>query len=130
MGAVNRGDVVLAVSTGGDSPALAAHIRRKLELTFGPEYGVLAERLGRLRREIAHTVPPAARTELWRALATDEVLGWIADGQAEKVEAYIEALLLETTTDHRPPTTDNKEPRTKNQKHRGQRTENRQSKIE
>ncbi len=103
MATVTRGDVVLAVSTGGDSPALAAHIRRKLETTFGPEYGVLAERLGRLRRALADTVPPAARAELWRALATDEVLGWIAAGQAEKVEAYVEALLagLETTDDGR-----------------------------
>lgn len=96
MGAVSRGDVLLAVSTGGDSPALAALIRRKLETTFGPEYGVLAARLGALRREIGQSLAPAARTQLWRALATDEVLTLIQTGDLAQLEMRIAALLDES----------------------------------
>jgi siroheme synthase-like protein len=95
LGAVQRGDVLLAVSTGGGSPALAAHIRRKLETTFGPEYGVLAARLGALRREIGRSLTPAARTQLWRALATDEMLALIRAGDLAQFEARIAALLDE-----------------------------------
>ncbi|HEY0603345.1 MAG TPA: bifunctional precorrin-2 dehydrogenase/sirohydrochlorin ferrochelatase [Herpetosiphonaceae bacterium] len=95
LGSVTRGDVLLAVATGGDSPALAAHIRRKLEATFGPEYGVLAHRLGTLRREIGHTLSPAARTQLWRTLASDEVLDWLRGGDEARLDRYIETLVAE-----------------------------------
>jgi precorrin-2 dehydrogenase/sirohydrochlorin ferrochelatase len=111
MGAVRRGDVLLAVSTSGDSPALAAQIRRKLELTFGPEYGVLARRLGKLRRDLADTLSSSERTKLWRALATDEVLAWIASGEQARFEAYVNALLEELDYEQR---TENREQRTKN----------------
>lgn len=95
LGSVRRGDVLLAVATGGDSPALAAHIRRKLEATFGPEYGVLAQRLGALRREIGPTLSPAARTQLWRALVSDEVLEWLRSGDEARLERYIATLVAE-----------------------------------
>jgi len=36
---VRRGDLTLAISTGGASPALARKIREELEGRFGPEYG-------------------------------------------------------------------------------------------
>jgi len=36
---VRRGELTLAISTGGASPALARKIREELELHFGPEYG-------------------------------------------------------------------------------------------
>jgi siroheme synthase-like protein len=97
MGAVARGDVLLAVSTGGESPALSAHIRRKLQATFGPEYGALAQRLGELRRDIGDTLPPAARTRLWRALTTDEVLGWLRDGDEARFEEYVRSLIEDRT---------------------------------
>lgn len=95
LGSVMRGDVLLAVATGGDSPALAAHIRRKLEATFGPEYGVLARRLGALRREIGQTLSPTARTQLWRTLASDEVLEWLRSGDEARLDRYIETLVAE-----------------------------------
>lgn len=100
MGAVQRGDVLLAVSTGGESPALSAHIRRKLEATFGPEYGVLARRLGDLRQSVIETVPADERPAFWRALVSDEVLGWLRDGKTEEFQNHVQAL-LETTVKNR-----------------------------
>ncbi len=49
---VSRGDLVIAVSTGGASPALSRRIREDLEEAFGPEYAVLTRILGGLRREV------------------------------------------------------------------------------
>lgn len=43
---LRRGQLQIAVSTGGRSPALAREIRRRLEWAFGPEYADLVERVG------------------------------------------------------------------------------------
>lgn len=44
-----RGDLVIAVSTGGNSPALARRVREELEETYGEEYATLLNILGQLR---------------------------------------------------------------------------------
>lgn len=53
---VRRGDVSVAISTGGTSPALAARLRRKLSRIIGREYGPLADLLARVRPEIRNRV--------------------------------------------------------------------------
>ncbi len=99
LAAVRHGDVLLAASTGGESPALAALIRRKLEQSFGPEYGILAERLGRLRREVGQALPPAVRTRLWRSLATDDVLELVRAQDAAALDRHIETVIAELSQD-------------------------------
>ena len=49
---VRRGDLQLAISTNGHSPALAQRIRRELEIQFGPEYGEWLEELGKIRQQL------------------------------------------------------------------------------
>lgn len=48
---LRRGELQIAVSTGGRSPALAREIRRRLEPVFGPEYAELVQRVGALRAQ-------------------------------------------------------------------------------
>lgn len=50
--AVERGDLTIAISTGGKSPALARYLREKLEAEYGEEYGILLHLLGRLRENM------------------------------------------------------------------------------
>ena len=47
-----RGRMLVTVSTGGSSPALAQKIRQKLELEFIPEYAVVVELLSLIRERI------------------------------------------------------------------------------
>jgi precorrin-2 dehydrogenase/sirohydrochlorin ferrochelatase len=54
---VRRGLLQLAVSTGGSSPALAAHLRRRLEAEFGPAWAELIDALGDLRRHYRDKYP-------------------------------------------------------------------------
>jgi precorrin-2 dehydrogenase/sirohydrochlorin ferrochelatase len=49
---IRRGDLTVAIGTGGRSPALAKKLRRDLEKTFGPEYGPYLELLGSIREKV------------------------------------------------------------------------------
>ncbi len=70
---VRRGDLQLAISTNGHSPALAQRIRRELEIQFGPEYGEWLEQLGRARQELfASKINPEQRRRLLHELASRE----------------------------------------------------------
>jgi precorrin-2 dehydrogenase / sirohydrochlorin ferrochelatase len=70
---VRRGDLQLAISTNGHSPALAQRIRRELEIQFGPEYGEWLEQLGRTRQELfASKINPEQRRRLLHELASRE----------------------------------------------------------
>ena len=46
---VQRGDLQIAISTNGKSPALAQRIRQEIEVTYGEEYATWLERLGKTR---------------------------------------------------------------------------------
>lgn len=49
---MRRGDLQIAVSTGGKSPALARRIRRELETRYGPEFETALGLLGAVREKL------------------------------------------------------------------------------
>jgi precorrin-2 dehydrogenase/sirohydrochlorin ferrochelatase len=70
---VRRGDLQLAISTNGRSPALAQRIRRELEIQFGPEYGKWLEELGKIRQQLfASGMNPNERRRILHELASRE----------------------------------------------------------
>jgi precorrin-2 dehydrogenase/sirohydrochlorin ferrochelatase len=67
---VSRGEFQIAISTGGNSPALARSVRKELEQEFGPEYESWTTWLGRMRETIRHLLPRGERRkELLHLLA-------------------------------------------------------------
>lgn len=79
---VRREDVVVGISTGGQSPALAARIRRELETAIPESYGRAAELLGACREEILARVPDAAeRKKLFEEMLTELLDGEDASGR-------------------------------------------------
>jgi precorrin-2 dehydrogenase/sirohydrochlorin ferrochelatase len=58
---VSRGEFQIAISTGGNSPALSQHVRRQLEEDFGPEYESWTAWLGRMRDVMRKALPRTER---------------------------------------------------------------------
>ena len=69
---VRRGELQIAISTGGHSPALAQRLRKKIEREIGAEYEHWLEQLGVARKRLfAKSLPPARRKDLLHRLASE-----------------------------------------------------------
>jgi len=95
---VRRGDLVLAISTGGASPAVARKVREDLERRFGSEWAETLAVIAEVRRE---TLPALGdlrvRSKRWRqALDLDEAVELVRTGRADELRrTLIERLLGE-----------------------------------
>src|SRR5260221_2120196 len=63
---VQRGDLQIAISTNGKSPALAQRLRKELEQQFGPEYAAWLDSLGAARETLRaqSTDPESTKRQL------------------------------------------------------------------
>jgi siroheme synthase-like protein len=70
---VQRGALQIAVSTSGESPALAQRLRKKLEEEFEPEYEAWLQELGRSRRKLnSSSVDTSGRKAILHSMASEE----------------------------------------------------------
>ena len=91
---VRRGDITIAISTAGRSPALARKIRTQLEQDFGEEYAVLAQLIGEVRRELKQQSVRIDK-ETWQdALELNLLTSLVKQGQTEKVRDLLVKHLL------------------------------------
>jgi siroheme synthase-like protein len=93
---VRRGELLLAIGTGGASPALARRVRERLEAEFGPEWGEVVRVLREVRAETLPAVPDLAkRAERWRAaLDPDEAAGLVREGRSDELRARLRDRVL------------------------------------
>lgn len=61
---VTRGDLQVAISTAGESPALAQRLRREIDEQLPPDLGPWLHELGAMRREVRAAVPPGPARNL------------------------------------------------------------------
>jgi precorrin-2 dehydrogenase/sirohydrochlorin ferrochelatase len=91
---VSRGELMLAVSTGGASPAAARRLRQRLQAEFGPEWAVYLRLMRRLRQEVAARGRPSEENRpLFYALADAGLERLIADGDWEGVDSRVREIL-------------------------------------
>lgn len=86
---LQRGGLSIAISTGGQSPALARELRNELSEKYGPEYADYLEIAGRLRREWQdNCVSSDERCQRWTAIKgfDPEVLELLRQGRKEEAE--------------------------------------------
>ncbi|MBI4463253.1 MAG: bifunctional precorrin-2 dehydrogenase/sirohydrochlorin ferrochelatase [Acidobacteria bacterium] len=88
-----RGDLQMAISTGGASPALARKLARELQARFGPEYAQGTRLLARFRQRILASVSAAQRPRLFQELVSDRILRLLRQGQKEQAVQLAERLI-------------------------------------
>ncbi len=95
---VRRGDLLIAISTSGRSPALAGHLRRELEVLVPEDWGILVRLLGAVRARVQRAVGDAGRRRdlLQRIVGVDLLSTLRKDGTqavTDQIDAFISAVL-------------------------------------
>jgi len=91
---VQRGDLTLAVSTAGTSPAVAAMVRHRLEEQYGPEYGQLLQLMGALRAKVIVIGETSdERKILFQNILHEDIVKWIRDGHWDRVQSHLQEVL-------------------------------------
>lgn len=88
-----RGDLTVAISTGGTSPALARKIRTRLEQKMGEEYASLLSLIGEVR-SILKKSGQIVSADAWQsALDLDSLIELVRAGDREKAKIDLLARL-------------------------------------
>jgi len=95
---VRQGVVTIAISTGGMSPALAVRLKQEIGARVGPEYGALAELLGRMRPQVQRLIPdPKRRALCFHRLVASNLLDLLRSGKAREAEQLAWKLVRQWT---------------------------------
>jgi len=92
MSALRRGGLEVAVGTSGRSPAVAAWLRRRLELDIGPEYGVLVDLAAEERERRLALGEPGEGCD-WQAALDSGILEAIRAGDLERARGELRTCL-------------------------------------
>jgi precorrin-2 dehydrogenase / sirohydrochlorin ferrochelatase len=84
---VERGELLIAVSTSGASPALSRKIRQELEEKYGPEYELYLNKLSAIRKRIMEEIHDAERRrQVFQLIVESDVFDLLNQGKMHEAE--------------------------------------------
>jgi len=87
---VDRGDVVVAVGTGGASPVVARRVRERIEAVLPARIGDLASFIGRWRKTIHGRIPEfSLRRRFWERVVDGPIGALVLAGRKDEAEAAL-----------------------------------------
>jgi uroporphyrin-III C-methyltransferase/precorrin-2 dehydrogenase/sirohydrochlorin ferrochelatase len=90
---VDRGDVVVAVGTGGTSPVVARRVRERIEALLPARIGDLAGFIGRWRKQIQGRLPELSlRRRFWERVADGPIGALVLAGRTDEAEAALKEI--------------------------------------
>ena len=93
---VQRGDLVITISTSGQSPALAKRLRRKLEAQFGEEYADFLLLMGAIRKKLlSQAHEPEAHKAVFNQLIDSDLVELLRTGQRRQLNLLLYKILGE-----------------------------------
>jgi siroheme synthase-like protein len=92
MSVIRRGDLVVSIGTGGRSPALAAHLRRRLEEELGPEYETLLDLLSEAREGLRGT-GRSTEDANWQSVFDGGIVELVRTGRVDEARELLRTCL-------------------------------------
>src|SRR6266498_2685329 len=86
---VDRGEVVVAIGTGGASPVLARRLRELMEALLPTRIGELAQLIGRHRRRFAAVPRALSPRRFWENIIAGPIAEAILAGRSDEAEARL-----------------------------------------
>src|ERR1700692_4625218 len=87
---VDRGDVVVAVGTGGASPVVARRVRERIEAMLPARIGDLATFIGRWRKSLHTRIPEfALRRRFWERVVDGPIGALVLAGRSSEAETAL-----------------------------------------
>jgi len=91
---VHRGDLLIAISTSGKSPALAKKLRMELEQEFGEEYALFLVLMGAIRKKMLQQGhAPLEHKRLFERLVNSEILEMLIEKRHGEIDAVLKEIL-------------------------------------
>lgn len=91
---VQQGDLQIAISTGGKSPALAKKLRKEMQGSYGSEYRSLLNIMGQVREKvIIRGRPYEENKRLFEALLNSKILQYIREKNWSEVKKIIDDIV-------------------------------------
>jgi precorrin-2 dehydrogenase len=93
---VDRGDLIIAISTSGKSPAFAKKLRKHLETQFGNEYGEFLNLMGAIRKKLlSQDHEPEAHKHIFEQLIDGDLIQMIKGGDTDRINSLLFEVLGE-----------------------------------
>jgi len=87
---ITHGDLLITISTGGKSPALAKMLRKELAERYGPEYGTYLDLVAVARVKMKKNMQLSKEREaFWRQTIDQESINLLKEGKIQEAEAKI-----------------------------------------
>ncbi|UCH23324.1 MAG: bifunctional precorrin-2 dehydrogenase/sirohydrochlorin ferrochelatase [Deltaproteobacteria bacterium] len=93
---INRGDLIISISTSGKSPALAKKLRKRLEGQFGEEYAVFLQLMGEIRKKLlSQAHEPEAHKQIFKQLINKGLVEMIRENKTADINSLLYRILGE-----------------------------------
>lgn len=90
---IRQGRLLVTVSSSGESPAVSAWLRRRLQAALGPEYDELIRVVGEVRQEL-HDSGHTTEGLDWQYALDSGILEMIREGRLSEAKERLQACLL------------------------------------
>ncbi|MBN8764894.1 MAG: uroporphyrinogen-III C-methyltransferase [Thiobacillus sp. SCN 64-317] len=95
---IDRSPIVVAVSSGGESPVLARMLRARLETLVPAAYGRLSALAGRYKDRVRDAIKPAQRRAFWEKVFLSPIAEMVFSGRDVEAEAQLDAMIADSAT--------------------------------
>ncbi len=94
---IDRSPLMVAISSGGESPVLARMLRARLESLIPAAYGRLSALASRYKDRVRAAIAPEQRRAFWEKVFLSPVAEMVFSGRDNEAEQTLEAMIREGT---------------------------------